>query len=90
MAASIKILKTKQQTYSDWEILKMEFVFQCIQAKSLTLSMLFFKYLARNLQHSSLNGCFNEDSENKIANVFSLIFAAFSCSYGDISVTIAR
>ena len=45
-----------------------------------------FKYLANILQHSSLNDCFREDSENKTANVFSLIFAGFYCSYGDISV----
>ena len=37
--------------------------------------MVFFKYLANILQHSSLNGCFHEDSENKTSNVFSLIFA---------------
>ena len=43
--------------------------------------MVFFKYLV-----NILNGCFHEDSENKTANVFSLIFADFYCSYGDISV----
>ena len=48
--------------------------------------MIFFKYLAIILQHLSLNGCFHEDSENKITNVFSLIFACSNCSYGDISV----
>ena len=48
--------------------------------------MIIFKYLANILQHSSLNGCFHEDSETKIANVFSLIFASFYCSYDDISV----
>ena len=36
--------------------------------------MLFFKFLGNILQHSSLNGCFHEDSENKTANVFALIF----------------
>ena len=40
--------------------------------------MIFFKYLANILQHSSLNGCFHEDSENKTANIFSLIFASFT------------
>ena len=45
--------------------------------------MVSFKYLANILQHSSLNDCFREDSENKTANVFSLIFAGFYCSYGD-------
>ena len=48
--------------------------------------MVFFKYLANILKHSSLNGYFHEDSENKTANVFSLIFTGFYCSYGDISV----
>ena len=48
--------------------------------------MVDFKYLANILQHSSLNGCFHEDSENKTANVFSLIFAGFYCSFSDISV----
>ena len=33
-----------------------------------------------------LNGCFHEVSENKTANVSSLILAGFYCSYGDISV----
>ena len=51
-----------------------------------TLSTLFFKYLPNILQHSSLNGYFHEGSENKTANVFSLIFAVFDCSYSDISV----
>ena len=49
--------------------------------------MVFFKYFPNILQYSSLNGCFHEDSEDKIANVFSLIFAGFYCSYGDISVS---
>ena len=53
---------------------------------SATLSMIFFKYLANNLQHPNLTGCFHEGSENKTENVFSLIFAGFYCSYGDISV----
>ena len=48
--------------------------------------MVFFKYLANILQQSSLNGWFHEDSENKTANVFSLTFASFHCSYGDISM----
>ena len=48
--------------------------------------MVFFKNLANILRHLRLNGCFHEDSENKTANVFSLIFAGFYCSYGDISV----
>ena len=48
--------------------------------------MVSFKYLANILQHSSLNGCFHEDSENNKSNVFSFIFAGFYCSYGDISV----
>ena len=48
--------------------------------------MVFLKYLANTLQYSSLNGCFHEDSENKTMNVFSLIFAGFYSSYGDISV----
>ena len=48
--------------------------------------MVFFKYLANILQNFSVNGCFHEDSENKIANAFSLIFAGFYCSYGDINV----
>ena len=34
--------------------------------------MVFFEYLANILQHSCLNGCFHEDSENKIVNVFSV------------------
>ena len=37
--------------------------------------MVFFKYLANILQHSSLSGCFQEDSENKTSIVFSLISA---------------
>ena len=44
--------------------------------------MVFFKYLA-NIYNTQV---FLEDSENKTANVFSLIFAGFYCSYGDISV----
>ena len=48
--------------------------------------MVFLKYLANTLQHSRLNGCFHEDSENKTANVFSLTFAVICYSYGDISV----
>ena len=48
--------------------------------------MVFFKYLTNILQHSSLNDCFDDDSENKTANVFSLVFANFYCSYNDISV----
>ena len=48
--------------------------------------MVFFKALANILQKSSRNGCLHEDSKNKTANVFSLIFAGFYCSYGDISV----
>ena len=48
--------------------------------------MVFLKYLANTLQYSSLNGWFHEDSENKTMNVFSLIFAGFYSSYGDISV----
>ena len=50
--------------------------------------MVFFKYLANILQHSNLNGCYHEESENKTANVFSLIFAEFYLSYGDISVDV--
>ena len=52
-----------------------------IYTKTLTFLMVFFTYLANILQHSSLNGCFHEDSGNKTANVFSLIFAGFYCSY---------
>ena len=49
--------------------------------------MVFFKYLPNILQHSGLNVCFHEDFENKTANVlFSLVFAGFYSSYGDISV----
>ena len=48
--------------------------------------MVFFKYLGNITQHSSLNDCFQEDSENKTANVFSLIFTGLYCSYGNISV----
>ena len=50
--------------------------------------MVFFKYLANILQHSSLNCCFHKDSENKTSNIYLLIFAGFYCSYGDISVKI--
>ena len=42
--------------------------------------------MANFLQHSSLNGYFHEDSENNTANVLSLIFTIFYCSYDDISV----
>ena len=48
--------------------------------------MIFFKHLGNILQRSNLNHGFHEDSENKTANVFSLIFAGFYYSYGDISV----
>ena len=37
-----------------------------------------FKYLPNILQHSSLNGCFHEESENKTANVFSMVIAIFT------------
>ena len=47
--------------------------------------MAFFKYLTNILQHSNLNGWFNEDSKNKIANIFSWNFGNFYCSYGDIN-----
>ena len=53
---------------------------------SCMLIIISFNYLANVLQHSSLNGWFHEDSENKTANVFSLIFVSFYCSYVDISV----
>ena len=46
-----------------WKTLVMDFVFSIFKLKHLTLSMLFFKYLANILQHSSLNGCFHKDSE---------------------------
>ena len=45
--------------------------------------MVLFKYWENILQHSSVNGCFHEDSENKTTNVFSLIFASFYCSHSD-------
>ena len=48
--------------------------------------MVFLKYLVNILEHSSLNDCFHDDSENKTSNAFPLIFADFYCSYGDISV----
>ena len=48
--------------------------------------MVFFKHLQNILQHSNLNGYSDEDSENKRAKVFSLLFAIFYCSYGGISV----
>ena len=77
--------KTQLTVYAkSWEILVMEFAFSIF--KTLTLSTVFFKYLANILQHSTLNGCFHEDSENKTSNVFSLIFAGFYCSYDDVSV----
>ena len=51
--------------------------------------MVFFKYLANILQHSSLNGCFHKDSEKKnkkTADVFLLISAGFYCGYGNINL----
>ena len=39
--------------------------------------MLFFKYLANILQHSSLNGCFDEDSENKTSMYFQWSLSVF-------------
>ena len=52
--------------------------------------MVFFKYLADILQHSSLSSCFHGDSQKmysqKTANVFSLALASFYSSYGDISM----
>ena len=36
--------------------------------KTLTLSMVVFKYLGNILQYSSLNGYFHEDSEKKTAD----------------------
>ena len=40
--------------------------------------MVFFEYLAKILQHASLNGCFHEDSEKKTANVFSWYLPVFT------------
>ena len=56
----------------------MEFVFSIFKLKN----WLFQWYFSNIWQ--SLNGCFHEDSENKTATVFSLIFAGFYCSHGDI------
>ena len=54
-----------------WETLVMDFVFSIFKLKHLTRSMLFFKYLANILQHSSLNGCFHKDSEKKTQQMYS-------------------
>ena len=68
----------------------MEFVFSLFKLSIFNSFNDIFKYLANILQHSfqraSLDGYFHEDSENKTANVFSLILVGFYCSYGDISV----
>ena len=39
--------------------------FWYLSTKTLTLSMVFFKYLAKILQDSNLNGCFHEESEKQ-------------------------